>query len=215
MDEVIVATDNTNYSVISLILGFLLLLLIIGLIILIIYLVIPKNDVQLGFACTTQSECQNGLTCSISSLDNTKKCLGGIGYPCQKESECGCNLGCIANVCTVKPASTSLTLESAVNLLPTFIDQTLLQNTINTQQPLILQTEPCPIQNPPCLNQFENILQPVCPQPRVTQTTCHQTKTFEPLKSVYNFDFNSIYNTIRNVDCQNTNMNKKKLVNYL
>lgn len=189
MDETIVTKDNTNSYAIALIALFLFIILIVIIIAIILIYVIPKNDVQEFQACVNQSECVNGLVCDKSRLDNTNRCLGGLNYSCNQDSDCASAFTCQVGTGGVKlclnPPSTTLTL----------IDQ-----------PLMLQN---------------NLLQNNCLKTNVNDTflhksltTCHQMKPAEPLKPVYNYDFNNIYNNIRNVDCQFTN-DKKKLAYYL
>ena len=218
MDTTIVTQDNTNYTVISFIVIFLVLLLIIAGIVIIIFYVVPRNDAQEFQSCVAQSDCSNGLVCS-KGLDGKNQCLGGLNQACNSNTDCASEFVCQANsagvkLCMNKPATT-LTLQPSIDLT-TFVEPMLFQtcqqplvlSQTSCAPPLVLSQAPCHITNPPCTQPTL----PTCLQPRVTQTTCHQTKTTE-LKPAHHFNYNDIYNTIRNVDCHFTN--KKKALTCL
>lgn len=109
---------------------FFAVLIIIGLIIWIIYMMIPKNTVELFGNCTHQTDCANGLVCSTNKNNNSTQyvCLGGYQQSCGTSSDCAGDLICSNSVCVNKTttSTTTTTFNTTLNtndiMFNTFVD---------------------------------------------------------------------------------------------
>lgn len=163
--------NNNNSNVIILIGIFLFTILLVGVVTLIIILALPKKETTEFGACTDQKDCQNGLVCSLSKIDNTTKCLTGLNQPCNVDGDCAQPFSCLQNtdtkqlLCMVNPLDTSNT--------------TTNNNTLNTipivSQPLIFEAPK--IINTPNIN-----FVPRCTYNNNIYTTLQQKKSlFKPI----------------------------------
>ncbi len=103
--------DAKNSSVILIV--FFCILIIIGLLIGVIIIIIPKKTVDLHGDCTEQTECLNGLVCSLSM--NKTVCLGGLNQSCSSNTDCVNSLTCSDNKCVPLPQMT-VTMSSSIPL---------------------------------------------------------------------------------------------------
>lgn len=196
--------QDTNKNIIILIIIFLLLLLIMAMIVVIIIYLVPKNNVQEFGSCTLQTECANGLVCTVSSLDNTTRCLSGLNQLCDTDNDCATPFVCLENsnknkICMIKPIPT--TTMNAVNT--TFNTPLVLQqnNTQSLFQPLTLSSSlacQSQIKQPVLLN-----VPPALVNTRVIKApTCHVSQPVQ--------NFNQIYDQIRQVDYRHMDGDYKK-----
>lgn len=105
--------DTKNSSVILIV--FFCILIIIGLLIGVIIIIIPKKTVDLHGDCTSQTECLNGLVCSLSM--NKTVCLGGLNQSCSSNTDCVNSLTCTDNICVPLPQMTVTQSVTSVPLL--------------------------------------------------------------------------------------------------
>lgn len=152
--------DNTNNSsYLTAFILFLLLLFVTAVIVAAVILFLPRQNVALFGACTEQSECEAGLICysRTGGTGATGKCLGGLGYICNVNSDCAngficlenssshikmCSLPITLNQVAVQPVITSLVLPTSI---PTMTFQST--NTPTTVAPINLtarQRVACP-----------------------------------------------------------------------
>lgn len=141
--------DNTNNSYLYAFVIFLLLLFLTAIVIAAIILFLPRSNVALFGACTEQSECESGLICykANSNTGTVGKCLGGLGYTCNNNSDCANNLICLENSSSLtKMCSLPLTLglqNGQVNVQP--VISLVLPTNLTALQPCTTYVPPCAI----------------------------------------------------------------------
>lgn len=113
---------------------FFAVLIIIGLIIWIIYMMIPKNTVELFGNCTHQTDCVNGLVCSRNKNNNSTQyvCLGGYQQSCGTSSDCAGELICSNSVCVNKTVTPATIINNSSPVFTTFNNMTDTNITFNT-----------------------------------------------------------------------------------